>query len=138
MVRRPKIDTVGLIPHWDRVRELIRFYQAALLNTAFGIGTYMLLVALGVNMYAAQAIAHVLGMAFNYVTYSRHVFRDSKPAKSRFIASYGLHYLLGLGALAGISQFIANPYIAGIGASLVVSVINYFVLRNLVFKARKA
>lgn len=126
---------MGLMPDWDRLRELVRFYQAAVLNTVFGIGAYLVLVALGVNMYAAQAIAHVMGMAFNYLTYSRHVFRDSKPAKTRFIASYGLHYLLGLAALAGISQFIDNPYIAGIGAALAVSVVNYFVLRNLVFKA---
>ncbi len=118
------------------MRELIRFYQAALLNTAFGIGAYLILVALGVNMYAAQAISHVMGMAFNYFTYSRHVFRDSKPAKTRFIASYAGHYVMGLAALAGISQFVPNPYIAGIGAALAVSVINYFVLRNLVFKAR--
>lgn len=126
---------MGLMPDWDRLRELVRFYQAAVLNTVFGIGAYLVLVALGVNMYAAQAMAHVMGMAFNYLTYSRHVFRDSKPAKTRFIASYGLHYLLGLAALAGISQFIDNPYIAGIGAALAVSVVNYFVLRNLVFKA---
>jgi putative flippase GtrA len=126
---------MGLIPDWERLRELVRFYQAAVLNTVFGIGAYLVLVALGVNMYAAQAISHVMGMAFNYFTYSRHVFRGSKPAKTRFIASYGLHYLLGLAALAGISQFIDNPYIAGIGAALAVSVVNYFILRNLVFKA---
>lgn len=133
---RPKSIEVGLIPDWERIRELVRFYQAALLNTAFGIGAYLVLVALGLNMYLAQATAHVMGMAFNYFTYSRHVFRGSAPAKLRFILSYGGHYLLGLGALASISQFVANPYIAGIAAALAVSVVNYFVLRHLVFRTR--
>lgn len=129
-----KINKIGAAPHWARIRELVRFYQAAALNTAFGIGGYLLLVALGMNMYLAQATAHVMGMAFNYFTYSRHVFRGSSPAKLRFVLSYGGHYLLGLGALAGIAQFIANPYVAGIGAAVAVSVVNYFMLRHLVFQ----
>ncbi len=126
---------MGLFPDWERIREVVRFYQAAAINTAFGIGAYLSLVALGINMFAAQATAHVMGMAFNYVTYSRHVFRGSKPAKLRFVLSYGVHYLLGLGALWIISRLVPNPYLSGIGAALAVSVINYFVLRHLVFKA---
>ncbi|MFM7404064.1 MAG: GtrA family protein [Erythrobacter sp.] len=126
---------MALVPSWERIRELVRFYQAAALNTAFGIGAYLVLVALGMNMYAAQALSHVMGMAFNYFTYSRHVFRGSAPAKLRFILSYSGHYLLGLGALYLMSRVTPNPYVAGIAAAVAVSVINYFVLRHLVFRA---
>lgn len=126
---------MGLVPDWERIKEVVRFYQAAALNTAFGVGAYLVLVALGMNMYAAQATSHVMGMAFNYFTYSRHVFRGSAPAKLRFIASYAGHYVLGLGALFAISRFVPNPYVAGIAAAVAVSVINYFVLRHLVFRA---
>jgi putative flippase GtrA len=116
-----------------RLVELWRYYQAGAVNTAFGLGAYALLVCLGVNMYAAQAIAHVAGVAFNYLTYSRHVFRDAKPAKARFVVSYGFNYLLGLGALAAVAQVIASPYLAGLVAAVIVSVLNYFVLKHLIF-----
>lgn len=126
-----------MFPDWDRIKELIRFYQAALVNTAFGIGLYMALVALGTNMFAAQALSHVMGMAFNYFTYSRHVFRGSTPAKLRFVMSYAAHYVMGLAALAAISRLVPDPYIAGLAAAILVSFINYFILRHLVFKAAK-
>jgi len=126
------------LPSWERVKELVRFYQAAILNTAFGISAYSLLVWLGLNIYAAQAISHVMGMTFNYFTYSRHVFRDSAPAKMRFVMSYAGYYLVNLVVLAIVAHFVHNPYIAGIGASLIVSVANYFALKHFVFNRRAA
>jgi len=119
-----------------RLIELWRYYQMGLLNTGFGVGAYALLVWLGMNMYAAQLVSHLMGMGFNYFTYSRHVFRNAAPAKLRFVISYGVNYLLGLAALAGVSRFIASPYIAGLLAALIVSVINYFALKYLVFRNR--
>lgn len=119
-----------------RLIELWRYYQMGLLNTGFGLGAYALLVWLGMNMFAAQLVSHLMGMGFNYFTYSRHVFRDAAPAKLRFVISYGVNYLLGLAALAGVSRFIASPYIAGLLAALIVSVINFFALKYLVFRTR--
>jgi putative flippase GtrA len=79
-----------------------------------------------------------MGMTFNYFTYSRHVFRDAAPAKLRFMLSYGVNYLIGLAALAVVSRFVASPYLAGLGAAVIVSVINYFALKHLVFKTNAA
>lgn len=122
------------IPDWGHIKEIVRFYQAAIINTAFGISAYALLVWLGFNIYAAQAIAHVMGMTFNYFTYSRHVFRGAAPAKIRFILSYAIYYVVNLAVLATLAQFIASPYIAGIVAALLVSLLNYFALKHLVFR----
>ena len=118
------------------IERLWRYYQAGIINTAFGYGLYALFVSLGLNMYLAQIVAHLLGMAFNYVTYSRHAFHDSDVSKSRFVASYAVNYLLGLGALWAISHLIASPYLAGFIAVGIVSLINYFVLKNWVFTPR--
>jgi putative flippase GtrA len=119
--------------------ELWRYGQAGAVNAAFGFGTYSLLVWLGLDIFVAQALATVLGTAFNYVTYSRHVFRDATASKLRFAASYGLNYLVSVVALAGASRLIASPYIAGFAAIVVTAAINYLVLRNLVFvRAREA
>lgn len=117
-------------------RRLWRYYQAGIVNTAFGYGLFALFVALGLNMYVAQIASHLLGMAFNYFTYSRHAFHDSDVSKSRFIASYAVNYLLGLGALWVVSQAVASPYLAGLIAVAIVSLINYFILKHWVFTAR--
>lgn len=119
----------------ERFWELARFYQAAIVNTVFGLSVYALLVWFGLGIYAAQAIAHVLGMAFNYFTYSRHVFHGAGPAKARFVASYAGYYVLNLAVLALISQFIASPYLAGSVATVIVSIANYFALKHLVFRS---
>jgi len=117
-------------------RRLWRYYQAGIVNTAFGYGLFALFVALGLNMYVAQIASHLLGMAFNYFTYSRHAFHDSDVSKSRFIASYAVNYLLGLCALWAVSQAVASPYLAGFIAVAIVSLINYFILKHWVFTAR--
>lgn len=120
-------------PAVGSIERLWRYYQAGIVNTAFGYGLYALFVALGFNMYVAQIVAHLLGMTFNYFTYSRHAFHDSTVSKSRFIASYAVNYLLGLAALWGASQFIPSPYLAGIVAVVIVSLLNYLILRHWVF-----
>lgn len=120
-------------PAVGSIERLWRYYQAGIVNTAFGYGLYALFVALGFNMYVAQIVAHLLGMAFNYFTYSRHAFHDSTVSKSRFIASYAVNYLLGLGALWSASQFIPSPYLAGFVAVVIVSLLNYLILRHWVF-----
>ena len=125
-------------PSRVRLGELWRYYQAGIANTAFGLCTYAILVWFGLNMYVAQFLAHMLGVAFNYLTYSRHVFRDAKPAKLRFLASYAVNYLVGLATLAALAQFVASPYLAGLLAAGLVSIVNYFALKKLVFLVKAA
>lgn len=122
----------------DRIVELWRYYQAGVVNTAFGLGAYWLLIWLGLNMFVAQLISHTLGVGFNYLTYTRHVFRDAAPAKLRFVLSYAGNYLMGLATLWLVAQFIANPYLAGLVAAVIVSIVNYFALKHLVFARKMA
>lgn len=116
-----------------RILEIIRYCQAGALNAAFGYGLYAALVWVGVNLYFAQLLAHIFGVAFNYFTYSRHVFRDSGPAKGRFMLSYVVNYAMSAACLAALSLVVASPYLAGLGAIVIVSAMNYFLLRHMVF-----
>jgi len=118
---------------WKRV---FRYYQAGLINMGFGYGLFALFVWAGVNMYLAQIVAHILGVIFNYFTYSRYTFADQRGSKSRFIMSYAFNYVLNLGALAFTAIFVASPYLAGLIATIAVSLVNYFVLKHLVFSGR--
>lgn len=121
----------------ESLTRLWRYYQAGIANTLFGYGVYALLLRFGLWMYAAQLIAHILGVAFNYFSYSRHVFHDSQASKLRFVASYSFNYLLALASLAAVSQLVGSPYLAGAIAMLFVSLANYFILKNLVFVRRR-
>ena len=122
----------------ERVLEIVRYYQAGIVNTLFGVGAYAALVWAGLGIFPAQAIAHVAGMGFNYLTYSRHVFRDAGPAKTRFVVSYAVNYVVSVATLALVSRFIANPYVAGILSAFIVSVANFFALKFVVFRRNVA
>lgn len=120
------------VPHeWKRIQ---RYYQAGILNTLFGYGLFALLVWLNMNVYLAQALSHVSGMGFNYFTYSRYAFAGHTSSPVRFIVSYGVNYLLGLIALAGLTQIVTSPYMAGLGSVIIVSLINYFILKKFVYR----
>lgn len=119
----------------DRAAEILRFLIAGALNTAFGYGLYAGLIWLGLDRYLAQAIGYVLGTGFNYITYSRGVFTGAGPAKMRFALSYAGNYLINLAGLKLASHFIADPYLAGAVTTFAVVVLNYAVLKRLVFRA---
>lgn len=119
----------------ERGLEIFRFLVAGVLNTAFGYGLYAGLIWLGLDRYVAQAIGYVLGTGFNYVTYSRGVFTGAGPAKLRFALSYAGNYLINLAGLKLASHFIPDPYLAGAVTTFAVVVLNYAVLKRLVFRA---
>lgn len=127
---------MGKSSRFSRAAELVRYYQVGIINTAFGFGIYLLLVKMGLNPYFAQILSHCLGVIFNYLTYSRHVFRHAHARVSRFLASYVGNYLLSLGTLAVALHFVTSPYAAGAISIIVTSLINYFALKHLVFVHR--
>jgi putative flippase GtrA len=125
-----------LVPY--RFLEIVRFYQAGIVNMLLGLGLYFTFVRFGMNIFAAQIVTHILGMAFNYFTYSRHVFRESGPAKLRFVVAYIASYFVGLAALAVTSRMVSSPYLAGFLATAFVSVVSYFALKYMVFLKQPA
>jgi putative flippase GtrA len=107
-------------------------------NTLLGLGVYAIFVRLGLHPYLAHILSYIIGMVFNYLTYSRHVFREAGPAKLRFFLAYLGGYPVSIGSLAVARQFIASPYLAGLAAIFLVSIINYVVLKYLVFIRKRA
>ncbi|MES2492716.1 MAG: GtrA family protein [Pseudomonadota bacterium] len=123
------------VAEWNRIW---RYYQAGIVNTVFGYGLFVGFVWLGLNLYLAQIVSHVLGVMFNYFTYSRYAFADHQASKRRFAASYAGNYLLGLAALAAAASVVGSPYVAGLISTVFVSLVNYFVLKRLVFSPKPA
>jgi putative flippase GtrA len=117
-----------------RIELVVRYYGVGALNTGFGYSLFALLVFVGLNLYVAQILAHFTGVAFNYFTYSRHVFHESSQRRPRaFVASYVFNYFIGLALLASAHHFVRSPYIAGFIAMLIGTAINFFILRRFVF-----
>ena len=116
-------------------RQLLRYYQAGVVNTLFGYGCYAALLWLGLDMFIAQLISHTAGTLFNYFTFSRYAFAGEAGSPRRFVASYAVNYLLSLAVLWALSQAVSSPYIAGLLSIGVVSVINYVLLKRFVFRS---
>jgi putative flippase GtrA len=116
------------------VHYLWRFYSVSVLNTAFGFGLYALLVWLGLNLYIAQIVSHLCGMTFNFFTYRTHVFRGLRPSVPAYIAAYASNYLVGLTLLAIFHHLTRSAYLAGFLATVIASLINFAVLKLLVFR----
>lgn len=114
-------------------RRLIRYYQAGLVNAAVGPGLFMLFIYLGMNVYLGQLLSHLIGMAFNYFSYSRYAFAGIPGSKINFIIAYTVNYVLSAAALAAFTRLGLSPYLAGLLAIGVVSIINFFVLKRFVF-----
>ena len=52
------------------IQRVWRYYMVGAVNTLFGYGVYASLLLMGLQMYVAQVTAHVMGVIFNYFTYS--------------------------------------------------------------------
>lgn len=115
-------------------RQLLRYYQAGIVNTLFGYGCYAGLVWLSLDMFLAQLVSHVAGTLFNYFTFSRYTFAGEDGSPLRFVASYGVNYFLSLGVLWGLSRVIVSPYLAGLVTVVIVSAINFAILKRFVFR----
>lgn len=118
----------------DEWLQLARYYAAGLVNMAFGYILFAALMGLGMQVYVAQAVGYVLGVAFNYLTYSRFAFAGQTANKTNYIASYIVNYLAGVGLLWLALQFFPSPYVAGFFAIVAVSLLNYVILKRLVFR----
>ena len=103
------------------------------MNTLVGASAYVVLVWLGLNVFAAQLVATILGVGFNFMMLSLHVFPDSKPAPLKFILAYVVNYGMSLGLLAAYHLFIRSPYLAGVMTMATAAIVNYLILKRFVF-----
>jgi len=134
---RHLLNNAAVARHRALLIYLWRFYSVSVLNTLFGYSVYALLVAGGINLYLAQILSQLIGMTFNYFTYSRHVFREHDATVLRYVGAYAGNYLMNLALLALFHYLVGSPYLAGLLAVIVASLINLVVLKRLVFRPRK-
>ena len=77
------------------------------MNTAFGYGLFALLTWLGLAYPVAIALTTLGGIAFNFQSIGRLVFKQGAPLSrmARFAAVYGVVYGVNIGAVAALLRF---------------------------------
>jgi len=95
------------------VRQFLRFSVVGVVNTAFGYGIYGLLLWLGVSLPLSLLGATVLGILFNFLTTGHLVFRDfAWDRLPRFIAAYGLMWMLGTVVISRVARLAPYAWLA--------------------------
>ena len=116
------------------LQRLWRYYQAGVINTAFGYGVFSLLVLAGVAPGLALLIATVLGVLFNYFTTGRIVFASQGWGRlPGFALVYGLTFLANLWSLKGLISAGLSPFLAQAILLPVVVIANFALNKFLVF-----
>jgi putative flippase GtrA len=82
----------------------LRFGLVGLVNTGFGYGVFALLVLVGIWSGAALVMSTIAGVAFNFQTSRRLVFRSSGRTL-RFIAVYVVVLALNWAALRTLRRY---------------------------------
>jgi putative flippase GtrA len=116
--------------------EFIRFIFTGFLNTVFGYGVYSLTYWIFNNKTIALILCYVIGVLFNFKSYSLIVFKSRDNSKIIlfvlvYIFIYGLNYL----SLRLFSDLIGfNAYISQLFALMYIPLILYLMMKQLVFK----
>lgn len=119
-------------------QTIAKFLGVGLLNTVVGYAIYAFLILLHLPYLAALLIATVAGVTFNYFSIGRLVFKSKGGLHvlARFIASYGVVYVVNAVGLAVLlKSFQVGPYIGQalcVPLSVISSwiVMNYWVYKN--------
>lgn len=123
------------------VAQLSRFVVIGVLSAGVDFGIYHALLALGTWPSAAKAVSFICGTTIAYLLNRRFTFASSGAGKSRalgFVALYGTTFALNVGTnalmLAVLPTMPLRTSVAWVIAQGVATVINFVMLRTVVFK----
>lgn len=132
-------DSVTINGETARARRLrlgtaIRFGLAGIANTLFGYGVFASLILLGCPPFLALLLANIAGVAWNFHTSKRFVFRNGGHGRIwRFVALYLALLVINWLALRllhnfGLTELLAQALLVG-----PLAVVSYIGQRSFVF-----
>ncbi|ODU13408.1 MAG: polysaccharide biosynthesis protein GtrA [Variovorax sp. 67-131] len=114
--------------------QLLRFLLVGGLNTAVGYALFAGFVWAGLPYPGAIALATVLGVAFNFQSTGRLVFGGAPLSQlGRFVAVYGVVYLINVGSVALLLRLGFNVYLANATVLLPLALVAFVLQRRFVF-----
>lgn len=120
----------------ETFKRFIGFFLAGGAATIINYTIFLLLLGLGVNVLFASAIGYSSGIAVSYLINAKLNFKGSKISVSGFVRYAGVYLLalpMQLVLLATFIKLGASPELANAIAILVVLILNFVVIRKLVF-----
>ena len=115
----------------------LRFLLAGGLNTLFGFAIFGALVWTGWPTWACLLAGNLAGTAFNFLTLGGYVFRDLHHRRlPRFLAVYGMVYLLNLGLLAMAQRMAFDRLLAQFCLLIPMAAISYVLMSRMVFRSQ--
>jgi putative flippase GtrA len=119
--------------------RFVRFLIVGGLNTLFGYLVFAALIFARVPYPAAAFLSTVAGLLFNFKSYGTLVFGSGDNARIvRFLAVYGVCYLLGLALLAlGEAHGVSVLAVAAV-AAIPLAGISFLLCRRFVFRGAEA
>ena len=116
-------------------RQFVRFLAVGLLNTAFGYAIFAVFILAGVAPMPALVLTYVFGITFNFFTTGRLVFRGRHAgAFLRFVAAYGVIYVVNVGLFKLAEAAGASPLVAQALCLPVVAVFSFVIFKLHVFR----
>lgn len=123
--------------------QFVRFVLVAILNTAFGWCVYAALLWF-INLFhipnpyvLASLFGYIIGILFNFTTYSRLVFKDkNKKLIFRFIMVYVICWLCNSFGIWLLEKCHIDNYLAGAITAIPVGFLGYVLNSIFVFKKK--
>ena len=116
------------------IKLYIKYISVGIINTIFGVTAYLFFLKILNNYFFAITLSTFVGVLFNYVTYSKGVFKSSsnKPL-IRFILNNACMYVLCLALIYFFSTKGLDADVAGAISIIIISAINFFILKAIVY-----
>ena len=118
-------------------RRFGRFLVVGALNSVVGYGLFAGFLFVGFAPEVALLLSTILGVIFNFVTTGHFVFGNRARSRIlRFIAVYGMVYLLNALSLRGLTSLAVPPLLAQLFLLPIAAVVTFVALRSFVFKEK--
>ncbi|MGZ8360303.1 MAG: GtrA family protein [Allosphingosinicella sp.] len=114
--------------------QLLRFLAVGAANTLLGYALYALGLFAGLPFQLASLAALCAGIAVSFFSQGRLVFRSRLQGRfARFVAMWGLLYLVNLACIAALARLGLDYYAAGFVAIVPVTALSFLLQRQFVF-----
>lgn len=126
----------------DALRQALRFGAVGMVNTAVGLGTIWLAMALGAAPLPANALGYGLGLCVSFVLNRSWTFRRAGGARAgaglgeagRFLAAFAIAWSLNLAVLWTLLRVTeVSPYLLQIAAMATYTLAFFLLCRTWVF-----
>lgn len=115
--------------------SFIRFLCTGILNTCFGYSLFSLFIFLQLNYILACFLSNCIAIFFNFKITGKMVFNNADNRLFlRYIAVYGVTFLISIILIRLCLFFIHNMYINGMISILLTACITYLLQKRFVFQ----